>query len=225
LAPEVGLEPTTYRLTAGCSTIELLWNIFETSDDLLSQAVSRQVPSALKGLTSVFGMGTGVSPSLLSLDFQDKIYVSIFSSLCQLKLFVSLSSDKYYITTFLALCQLPFAESGFRNQRRPTLPGSLPPSTISAEGLNFCVRYGYRCFPFAFVTGYILSKLNKESFWSSPRPISIGQLKTLLPLHLRPIYQMVFLGSYPRTQFILQVWFMLYLFFLIVWVCIPLLII
>src|ERR1700739_3658028 len=26
LAPEVGFEPTTSRLTAGCSTIELLWN-------------------------------------------------------------------------------------------------------------------------------------------------------------------------------------------------------
>jgi hypothetical protein len=26
LAPEVGLEPTTHRLTADCSTIELLWN-------------------------------------------------------------------------------------------------------------------------------------------------------------------------------------------------------
>jgi hypothetical protein len=32
---------------------------------LLSQAVSSQVPSALESLTSVFGMGTGVS-SLLS---------------------------------------------------------------------------------------------------------------------------------------------------------------
>ena len=40
----------------------------KSSDVLLSQAVSHQVPSALKGLTSVFGMGTGVSPSLLSLD-------------------------------------------------------------------------------------------------------------------------------------------------------------
>ena len=27
LAPEVGLEPTTLRLTAGCSAIELLRNI------------------------------------------------------------------------------------------------------------------------------------------------------------------------------------------------------
>jgi hypothetical protein len=26
LAPEAGLEPATRRLTAGCSTIELLWN-------------------------------------------------------------------------------------------------------------------------------------------------------------------------------------------------------
>ena len=26
LAPETGLEPVTRRLTAGCSTIELLWN-------------------------------------------------------------------------------------------------------------------------------------------------------------------------------------------------------
>ena len=27
MAPEVGLEPTTRRLTAGCSTIELLWKL------------------------------------------------------------------------------------------------------------------------------------------------------------------------------------------------------
>ena len=36
----------------------------ESGSDLLSRAVSSQVPSALKGLTSVFGMGTGVTPSL-----------------------------------------------------------------------------------------------------------------------------------------------------------------
>ena len=28
MAPRVGLEPTTYRLTAGCSTIELSRNVF-----------------------------------------------------------------------------------------------------------------------------------------------------------------------------------------------------
>jgi hypothetical protein len=35
-------------------------------DDLLSHTVTRAVPSALKSLTSVFGMGTGGSSSLLS---------------------------------------------------------------------------------------------------------------------------------------------------------------
>ena len=71
MAPQVGLEPTTTRLTAECSAIELLRNddaenlptllitLLESGDDLLSRAVSSQVPSALRGLTSVFGMGTG----------------------------------------------------------------------------------------------------------------------------------------------------------------------
>ena len=63
LAPRVGLEPTAYRLTAGCSTIELPRNNL-TGDVLLSRAVSRQVSSALKSLTSVFGMGTGVTSLL-----------------------------------------------------------------------------------------------------------------------------------------------------------------
>jgi hypothetical protein len=31
-------------------------------NDLLSHCVTTAVPSALEGLTSVFGMGTGVSP-------------------------------------------------------------------------------------------------------------------------------------------------------------------
>ena len=36
--------------------------IQKSGGDLLSRAVSRQVPSALEGLTTVFGMGTGVTP-------------------------------------------------------------------------------------------------------------------------------------------------------------------
>ena len=64
MAPQVGLEPTTLRLTAECSAIELLRNV-ESGGDLLSRAVTSQVPSALKGLTSVFGMGTGGTPSSL----------------------------------------------------------------------------------------------------------------------------------------------------------------
>ena len=35
-----------------------------------------------------------------------------------------------------------------------------------------------------------------ERFWSSPRPISIGQLNTLLHLHLRPINHIVYVWPY-----------------------------
>ena len=39
---------------------------FNPGDDLVSHAVARAVPSALRGLTSVFGMGTGVTLSARS---------------------------------------------------------------------------------------------------------------------------------------------------------------
>ena len=57
--------------------------------------------------------------------------------------------------------------SGFR--QRPTLPGRVQPSTIGAEGLNFCVRYGNRWYPFAIITGnceLLFSEL-PETFFSS----------------------------------------------------------
>ena len=58
LAPPVGLEPTTLRLTAACSTD---WAIEEylCRHYLFSQAASSQVSSAQMSLTTVFGMGTG----------------------------------------------------------------------------------------------------------------------------------------------------------------------
>ena len=43
-----------------------------------------------------------------------------------------------------------------KTPRCPILPGSCPPSTFSAEGLYFCVRYVNRCFPFAIITRSIL---------------------------------------------------------------------
>ncbi len=60
MAPQVGFEPTTFRLTAERSTPELLRQK-KCGDFLLSQSVSRQVPLALQGLTSVFEMRTGGS--------------------------------------------------------------------------------------------------------------------------------------------------------------------
>ena len=39
---------------------------FNPGDDRLSHAVTRAVPWALEGLTTVFGMGTGVTPPVWS---------------------------------------------------------------------------------------------------------------------------------------------------------------
>ena len=95
-----------------------------------------------------------------------------------------------------------------------TFPGSLPPSIIDVKELNFCVRHGNRWILLAIATGFypevIPSKLNNtttslsfSSFFlnlrSSPRTISIGQLNTLLHLHLRPINHVVFMGPYQPT--------------------------
>ena len=89
--PRPGLEPGTYRLTAGCSTIELSRIMIARTEaiiprrrtarkgerpenakkespgnDLLLHAVARTLPSALTSLTAGFGMGPGVSSSLKS---------------------------------------------------------------------------------------------------------------------------------------------------------------
>ena len=68
MAPQVGFEPTTLRLTAECSTAELLRNKIRllrkesdffkigTGSYLSSHTVTSAVLWACKGLTSVFGM-------------------------------------------------------------------------------------------------------------------------------------------------------------------------
>jgi hypothetical protein len=53
-------------------------------DDLLSHGVSPAVPSALAGLTSLFGMGRGVSPPLSSPFLKSGKY-SIVKGACPLK--------------------------------------------------------------------------------------------------------------------------------------------
>jgi hypothetical protein len=79
MAPQVGFEPTTDRLTADCSTTELLWNVsqlmllkavfIQPGNVLLLQGREPQLPWALESLTTVFGMGTGVSSPLSPPDF------------------------------------------------------------------------------------------------------------------------------------------------------------
>ena len=52
------------RLSAVPSSFTYFPKKEKTGDFLISQAASRQVSSALESLTSVFGMGTGVSSLL-----------------------------------------------------------------------------------------------------------------------------------------------------------------
>ena len=68
-------------------------------DYLLSQAVSNQVPSAMWGLTSVFGMGTGVSPALSSPYSLLNKTILIGISGQMFERLVSVSSTYYYAST------------------------------------------------------------------------------------------------------------------------------
>jgi hypothetical protein len=97
---------------------------------LLSHPVTRAVPSALKGLASGFGMGPGVSPSLLC----RRNSMELWSG-------------------------LPF--------RKDTPTASREPHSGRVNTL-----------------------------WSSPRPISTGQLHALPHFHFRPINPLIWRGPY-----------------------------
>ena len=61
------------------------FSYMDSGNVLLSRAVSSQVPSALKGLTSVFGMGTGGTPSPSSpetVNFFSKQLAPFATALC-----------------------------------------------------------------------------------------------------------------------------------------------
>src|SRR5438477_2389139 len=67
-------------------------------------------------------------------------------------------------------------------RRRPTLPGPRGPSTIGAEGLNFSVRNGKRCFPLAIATERLRDRplpgpQNRTAEPISPRSAHKGRLR------------------------------------------------
>ena len=64
------IEPRDYRVVffiqkSACDR-NYRKRFLNSGNDLLSRAVAHQVSSALRSLTTVFGMGTGVTSSLLS---------------------------------------------------------------------------------------------------------------------------------------------------------------
>ena len=172
MAPQVGLEPTTLRLTAECSAIELLRNM-ESGSDLLSRAVSSQVPSALKGLTSVFGMGTGGTPSLLSPEIVSLSGLQVSKYLPKVTSALPLRYSSRFALRILPAdpfcCVLPWFHL--------LLPGPADRTLTTAH-----------CFEF-FLSSHGLLK-------TSTRPISNYHLNALQHLQLSPIYLVVFKGSY-----------------------------
>src|SRR6185312_13282586 len=64
----IGFHRKTKKLAQKEKAIQISLNglCFYAGDDLRSHTLSRAVPSALRGLTSVFGMGTGGSPAVRS---------------------------------------------------------------------------------------------------------------------------------------------------------------
>ena len=96
----------------------------------------------------------------------------------------------------------------------PIFPVSHPTSIFGACELNFCVRYGNRWTLTPINTNYSGCTLKTEhqsnfaiieanqlepayeNCRSSPRLISIGQLNTSRCVHLRPIYDIVYVEPY-----------------------------
>ena len=69
------------------------------------------------------------------------------------------------------------------------------PNTASLlSSLRFHIRYPTGLLPASPVLSD--NSCTSLTFWISPRPISTYQLSTLLHLHLKPIYLVVFKGSY-----------------------------
>ena len=100
-------------------------SLLESGNDLLSRAVSSQVPSTLKGLTSVFGMGTGGTPSLLSPEMVS-FYISFaLSDFC-------LSTSSSMLRIYIRLLSPSDSSSGsFR------LPRTLTTAHFQALSLSF----------------------------------------------------------------------------------------
>ena len=138
---------------------------FMSGSVLLSQGATTQVPSALAGLTSVFGMGTGGSPPLSPPD-NSRVFVP--GSIRSLPHAAPVEGT----ITSIGTCSQVLASRHGCGGPRPRRRCEATPRALHSE---------HEC-------------LNSIS---SPRPISTGQLNTLLCLHFRPINLVFCQGPYP----------------------------
>ena len=145
----------------------------ESGNVLLSRAVSSQVPSTLKGLTSVFGMGTGGTPSLLSPEIVSLSGLQVSKHLPKVTSALPLRYSSRFALRILPAdpfcCVLPWFHL--------LLPGPAHRTLTTAH-----------CFEFLLSSHGLLK--------TSARPISNDNLHALLRSQRRPIYLLVFQGSH-----------------------------
>ena len=169
LAPQVGLEPTTLRLTAACSAN---WAI-EEYDQICTAFLCTLHNLDFVPLTRFLGLHCWRLPCQLS-------YWGIWPNLHRVFMHFAQFGFCTLNSIFrVALLTLALPTELFRNiwkirnlfrilqfRQLSIFPGSHPPSIFNVKELNFRVRYGYGWFLFAIVTGFfrvIPSKLNNAS--------------------------------------------------------------
>ena len=100
---------------------DTLLSVFSDSGDvLLSRAVAHQVSSALRSLTTVFGMGTGVTFLLLP----PNVCQRSFDPLTRFFLFSKTESEKFQIRVLLFFFSMAYSIM-FRSSPRPISIGQL----------------------------------------------------------------------------------------------------
>ena len=123
--------------------------LMESGGDLSSRAVSSQVLSALKGLTSVFGMGTGGTPSPLPPEI---VYLSILHTLTTahlMTIFISLTFSLSLVSWSKALDLLVSTTCMCYHTSSVDLsPGSPPGVLLPLRNGSLILEVGFtlRCF-------------------------------------------------------------------------------
>ena len=161
----------SYGGISDCETASVPQSVLETGGDLLSRAVSSQVPSALKGLTSVFGMGTG-----------DPLRH------CHRK-----SGEGGSLSDYLSSQSSFSLPRSARSENSLAHCASVSPASATGSGETSHLhnrtqsKNEQACPAKTMLVSVLYLASAQYSSKSSPRPISTGKLNTLLHLHRRPI--------------------------------------
>ena len=135
VAPQVRLELTTLRLTAECSAIELLRNVFLYRIPLVAPRLALCFCIAYRSLK-------------LGSRYVFVLHNAHATQDCnQCNFFPKIKFDR------MQNLHLTFGHPLLVFRRRPIFPEGHPSSIVSAEELNCCVRYGNRWILFAITTG------------------------------------------------------------------------